>query len=1240
MDLELLSLFSMMGGGRPPELSCSCGDEFGEYMRRALQSPFPWDPAVPARRTITTVWRGRRLRVLLEAGGEWHVGRVVKFEESNVGPFSSETQWSVSVRFDDAAVPGVLLEPQEAASGRGLGTETDRRTRVFAHQTAEQAEESIYGLSYRELQSSLKEMGLSARGRKEVLADRMYNAWLEDAEEEWEAEDQAAAESAAAGREAAAAVERQAVAAAAAAGARGRSRSPSPSPHGKPIPPVEFSFVRANVRVGGTLKDPRPTKEGLLLSFEWLDAPVPDLSLGDGVSCPTCRQVQPPTAGEDVAPEATCVGECPICLSDAQDCLKLQCGHVVCRSCWKKWEFVGTLAGDEAAENDRSELIENDGSELSQEELQRTRKRLYDEMARRTGESGHVDGGDAETCQHCARLSDMVHENIAQMEEDDNGSRNSLNRLRRRLLTEPIITSMSDHIRGVALRYGSIAMLRVFIEVIPLREACIVAEIERARDGAPKLDEHERKKVVSSWIKSFCCRIGELYEGQRKYASAIPWYKRCCSISAIHQFEDGAHSGDLSNLGVAQKRAGLFLEALASYDEAIALHPDPENCEIAEANRQTLVREMRHWTGTAVEYDFDDAVEDSIQQRLNESAPRYAQLPLGYYSVAQQEALPHDRVVAASAIRRRKLLHATGWRFGKRVIQRIPPRVVQSTSTAFAVFLVLALVMCIVVRSVDVFLFNEWSTSRAIFTATVATAALDPCSFDDMLSLVYCGLPSVRSYIDTAHLTEVHSLVTAVKMAVWLLHVVVPLSLHFVQVVAFYFGSPNILPVHQLLVIANFAAVLAFCTAMVFLAARTPWRMAAGAHAVAGTLGIFFLMKCEGDFLMGTPTLSCGSETGGEDAPGTCVALLTGANSGIGYATAYSLAAQGHTVLLACRSQVRCDAAASSIVAALGGSGAERVVSLGGLELSSLTRVEEWVASQDGMVPRIDVLFLNAGFLPQAGEQTDEGYESGLGAMHFGHWALVESLLASRMLAPVSPRVVVVSSDAQRMGSFHSSLMQDSGEGDLRGELTAGCPGEGQPVCAQMQYSNSAESLSQEAPTNFVGGGAYARAKLANVLYARHLPVVHDGWRATSVHPGMVYTPMAERIARPYAWMQFGTCRAQQLFMQAMLRPASAAAAVVLHAAKSLEGSSAANRHFVNGMVSVHSRKGLLLRCVQFGRACVRLTSAHLCNVHQGAVLSDGGGMLPGSAVDDVVAARLWEVSSAVVAAAGAGAQA
>ena len=999
----------LMNDGNPPELECSCGTEFGEYMTKALDAPFPYDGTAPSSRSVTTVWRGRRLRVLLEADGDWQTGRVVKFEQYNMGPFSRDTHWIVSVRFDDAVAASALRrrEPSHAADSADAGADASesagqrqldappsgngRDERLFAHQTAQEAKESIDDLSYRELQSGLKNVGLPATGRKDVLAARLYEAWLNDAEETWDAEDEDAAEEAAEAAAEVAEVERavaevEEAASAGGHGGRGRSPSPSPGPRQPPILPVDFAVLRANVRVGGTLKDPREGREGLLLSFQWLDPPVPDLSLGDGVSCPTCRQVQPPTAGEEIAPEALCVGECPVCLCEARDCLTLQCSHLVCQSCWKKWVAVDTV-GDQAHGGDENEPEEPDGSELSQEALQAERKILYDEMVRQTGAAPHIQGGDSTTCPHCANIADIVDESITSMETDDSGGRNGLRRLRRRLLTKPIIISMSDHIRNVAMRYGSIALMQVFTEVIALRENCIATEIERGeieRGGSEaKLDEEARKKAVDSWTKTFCCRIGEVYEDQGKFARAIPWYKRCCAISASERYGIADHCHDFSNLGVAQKRAGLLVEALASYDMAIAIvGPGDEECSIAELNRQTLIKEMRHWTGMACEYDFDDALEDSIWERLNENSLPHNQLPMGYYSEQQKAALPLDREVAASAAKQRKLLLVRAWRYVKTVMKRTPSRTTIYAATFIATFVVLILTMCVLVRSVDVFIFNEWSAPRAVVTVVAVTLLLDPCSCDNLLQVFYCGLPTVNEYIDATHIVELRRVLSAVKLAVWLLHLVIPLWLQYMQTVASYIGSPTVWPVHEVLVLANVGAVVAFSAGTLRLATHTPWRLAAGAHAVAAAAIVFLLIKCQGDFLMGAPLITCGGETGGDSVPGgSCVTLLTGANSGIGYATAHSLATQGHTVLLACRSQSRCDDAAASIVAAVGGTSGERVVPLGGLELSSLASVAAWVAAQDSALPTIDVLFLNAGFTPRPGALTADGYEAGLGAI-------------------------------------------------------------------------------------------------------------------------------------------------------------------------------------------------------------------------------------------------------------------
>ena len=76
------------------------------------------------------------------------------------------------------------------------------------------------------------------------------------------------------------------------------------------------------------------------------------------------------------------------------------------------------------------------------------------------------------------------------------------------------------------------------------------------------------------------------------------------------------------------------------------------------------------------------------------------------------------------------------------------------------------------------------------------------------------------------------------------------------------------------------------------------------------------------------------------------------------------------------------------------------------------------------------------------GNKTDPetGLEVGFAAMHLGHFALLEQMEASGVLA-ASPRVVMVSSAALGLGGFDATLHTGvGGEGDLRGEITIGCP--------------------------------------------------------------------------------------------------------------------------------------------------------------------------------------------------------
>ena len=124
----------------------------------------------------------------------------------------------------------------------------------------------------------------------------------------------------------------------------------------------------------------------------------------------------------------------------------------------------------------------------------------------------------------------------------------------------------------------------------------------------------------------------------------------------------------------------------------------------------------------------------------------------------------------------------------------------------------------------------------------------------------------------------------------------------------------------------------------------------------------------------------------------TC--LVTGANSGIGFAVSRALAQAGHTVVMGCRSQAKCDVAADQVRASTGQNmgersdgGGGRVIALGGLDLASLSAVHRFVPTlRDALdaadvVGPITVLVNNAGLVPIGRALTKEGLEMGLGVM-------------------------------------------------------------------------------------------------------------------------------------------------------------------------------------------------------------------------------------------------------------------
>ncbi len=191
-------------------------------------------------------------------------------------------------------------------------------------------------------------------------------------------------------------------------------------------------------------------------------------------------------------------------------------------------------------------------------------------------------------------------------------------------------------------------------------------------------------------------------------------------------------------------------------------------------------------------------------------------------------------------------------------------------------------------------------------------------------------------------------------------------------------------------------------------------------------------------------------------------ALVTGPSSGIGRATALSLARIGLHIVAAGRSAARTQIVIDQIKAE--GGSAEYLH----LDLASLRSVRQAALAQVNSGRPIDVLVNNAG-VGAANGVTEDGFEIHWGINHIGHFLLTDQLapaLAQRA------RVVTLSSDWHyRARSLHLDRVRD------RGWVPFGL-------------------------------GYYATTKTANILFTRELARRHPEWECHAVHPGLTNTQL------------------------------------------------------------------------------------------------------------------------------------
>ena len=205
------------------------------------------------------------------------------------------------------------------------------------------------------------------------------------------------------------------------------------------------------------------------------------------------------------------------------------------------------------------------------------------------------------------------------------------------------------------------------------------------------------------------------------------------------------------------------------------------------------------------------------------------------------------------------------------------------------------------------------------------------------------------------------------------------------------------------------------------------------------------------------------------------VAVVTGANTGIGRATALGLAGRGWRVFVGARSREKGEAAVAGIRAATGSS----FVWFLPLDLADLSSVR---AGADSFLARgepLHVLVNNAGVAGRRG-LTRQGFELTFGVNHLGHFALTAAL-ADRLVSSAPARVVTVASDAHY-----------SAPGIDFGALRRPARG-------------------------ITGLREYAVSKLCNVLFAQELArrTAGTGVRSYALHPGVVASDMWRRVPWP-----------------------------------------------------------------------------------------------------------------------------
>ena len=210
------------------------------------------------------------------------------------------------------------------------------------------------------------------------------------------------------------------------------------------------------------------------------------------------------------------------------------------------------------------------------------------------------------------------------------------------------------------------------------------------------------------------------------------------------------------------------------------------------------------------------------------------------------------------------------------------------------------------------------------------------------------------------------------------------------------------------------------------------------------------------------------------------IAIVTGANAGLGYETVIHLARKNMKIIMACRNEAKATKAKQEIERKVTGADLEVMI----LDLSKLASVRKFAKQYHEKYDKLDILINNAGIMLPPYSRTEDGFESQMGTNYLGHFLLTDLLLD---LMPDTPdsRIVTLSSIAHKPGR--------GGGGVINFE--------------DIHWQNS-----------YSASNAYSQSKLACLMFTFELQrrLETSGKKILSVgsHPGVALTELVRHMPK------------------------------------------------------------------------------------------------------------------------------